>query len=416
MPDRIKERRSPRAGDHEFHHGYSLPARYYLDPDIFGLDLDMLARSQWLLVGHTSQLKDPGDFIVFRFGSYNLLITRGKDGSIRAMHNVCRHRGSIVCDKPAGNQRSFTCPYHAWTYEADGALRQPRGMPDDFDASKNGLIRVHCNSFEGMVFINLAPEPATDFQTFVEPFKKFLKPYKIASTKIAAHKSYETRANWKLVTENFLECYHCQPAHKTYSRVHDMVKHLALGSGINVQDSHSMELFRPVLREWEAKVQKMNLPTGFWCADQESPYFSSASRLPIGGDAKTETADGQPAAPLLGDLPSYDGGQSACFLNPVSAILCNSDYALMVFYRLISPKETIVEVMWLVNENANVDLDFCMDRLTEFWHVTLTEDKKITEDNQLGIESPVYQPGRYSIQEGRLAELGVHYLTAIEAR
>lgn len=414
MSDTFEERNATSTSVHHFQYGYSLPGRYYSDPAIFNLDIDMLTRNQWLLVGHTSQLKTPGDFFIFQIGSYNLLITAGKDGNIRAMHNVCRHRGSIICDMPAGNQKSFTCPYHAWTYEADGTLRQPRHMPEDFDVSENGLVRVKCEIFEGMVFLNLAAEPATDFQTFVGPFKRFLEPYKINSTKIAVHKSYATMANWKLVTENFLECYHCQPAHKTYSRVHDMLKHLALGSGTSVQDSHSMAQFEPTLRNWEEKVQKMNLPTGFWSADQESNYFSSAGRLPIGGDAKTESADGQPVAPLLGDLQAYDGGQSACFLNPVSAILCNSDYALMVFYRPIAPRETVVEAMWLVNDNAKVNLDYYETNILHFWHTTLTEDKKITEDNQLGIDSPAYIPGRYSNQEGRLADFGIHYIAAIE--
>lgn len=134
-------------------------------------------------------------------------MTRNKSGDVKAFHNAYRHRGSRVCLEHQGNKRLFTCPYHAWSYDLDGQLRAAASMPDGFDKGSNGLLPINIGVLEGLIFISLAPlGQAPDFDAYTKRFAPLMQEQNLATAKVAAHKTYPTAVNWKLVVDNFFEC------------------------------------------------------------------------------------------------------------------------------------------------------------------------------------------------------------------
>ena len=143
--------------------GFSLDAGFYTDPAVYEKDLAEVFFRHWIYAGHASRLPEAGSYFLFELGGESIILVRGRDGEIRALANVCRHRGSRLCTAPAGRVAAFVCPYHAWTYGLDGRLRSRRAMPADFDPARYGLKALRCEVFHGMIFINLdatAPELA----------------------------------------------------------------------------------------------------------------------------------------------------------------------------------------------------------------------------------------------------------------
>ena len=224
--------------------GTSLPAEYYLDEKRYLTDERFIADNVWLMVDHESRIPKPGDYFVFEFGrGDSVIFLRDQAGEVKGFHNVCRHRGSRLCrhdDDPApkdtrlsvkqlgasGNTPVFRCPYHAWTYGMDGRLiSAPNGMPSDFDFSQNGLIPCHVRTAGGFIIANLSSDEPPDFDSVVNPprtpnWRSICEDYGTAQLKIAARAQYAVAANWKLVMENFHECYHCGPAHKSLVKAH----------------------------------------------------------------------------------------------------------------------------------------------------------------------------------------------------
>ena len=139
--------------------GHALDQRFYTDPAIFELELDRIITRNWILAGHVSELAEPGDFKVVEVARESAIIVRGKDGSIRAFANVCRHRGSLVCLEESGNTRKFACPYHGWTYDTDGRLIAARSMPDGFDKSGYSLRPVSYGEIHGLMFVCFCDDP-----------------------------------------------------------------------------------------------------------------------------------------------------------------------------------------------------------------------------------------------------------------
>lgn len=180
-----------------------------------------------------------------------MIVIRNRAGEVNAFYNVCRHRGSRVCLESAGSKRVLTCPYHSWSYDLDGNLRSANLMPADFDPSTVRPARVHVGVFEGLIFLNFSDSAPPDLETFVAPFRDLLRSHGLRNTKVAGRKLYPTAANWKLVVENFFECYHCNSAHPTYCSVHDKLKMLAFGAGVGSGDGDDMARYEAKLTNWE---------------------------------------------------------------------------------------------------------------------------------------------------------------------
>src|SRR5262249_32633784 len=138
---------------------------------------------------------------------------------INALLNVCRHRGSRICDTPTGHESRLTCRYHGWTYGLDGSLRAASRMAEGFDRSRHGLHRLHVRVFVGLIFINFDPDPVP-FDPIENDLAAPLAPYHLEHTKVAHRQNYPIASNWKLAVENYCECYHCAAAHPEYSVGH----------------------------------------------------------------------------------------------------------------------------------------------------------------------------------------------------
>lgn len=140
--------------------GYALERPFYTNPGIFEADLETISYRDWLFAIPACELEKPGSYVTHKVGAYRVILVRGQDGTIRAFHNSCRHRGSIICKGAKGNVPKLVCPYHQWTYELDGRLFWARDMGPGFDAKAHGLKPVHCREVAVLVYICLAEAPA----------------------------------------------------------------------------------------------------------------------------------------------------------------------------------------------------------------------------------------------------------------
>ena len=220
--------------------GTTIPAEYYYDLGHYQKDERYVADHFWLLADHVSRIPNPGDYFVFKFGlAESAIVLRDKAGDIAAYHNVCRHRGSRLChhdDDPlpvddrlsvrqlgeSGNARVFRCPYHAWMYDLDGSLIEAYGVPNDFDWDANGLIPCNIRVEEGHIFLNFSRGEPPEFDSlYGYGFRRVGANYPMADLKIGARLFHRMQANWKLALENFLECYHCGPAHTNLVTTHN---------------------------------------------------------------------------------------------------------------------------------------------------------------------------------------------------
>ncbi len=199
----------------------TLPGRYYYAPEIYARELGHIWGEMWVCVERVEALPNAGDFLTTTVGDENLLLLRGRDERLRAFYNVCRHRGAQVCTAASGNTNALTCAYHAWSYGLDGRLQ---GAPNiagfgTFPRDEFGLIPVALEEWQGLIWVNLANDPPplreqldpSIVERFggLEPFAR----YDMGALRLGKRLTYEVAANWKLVVENFMECYHCAPMH-----------------------------------------------------------------------------------------------------------------------------------------------------------------------------------------------------------
>jgi glycine betaine catabolism A len=200
-----------------------LPAHWYRDPDHHERELEAFWYGRWIAIARMEEIPREGDYRVVALGNQSIVVLRGADGAPRAFHNTCRHRGSILCTEDTGHFKGghITCPYHAWTYNLDGHLAAtPRRMPTrDFNPENFQLFEVAAEQWGGFVFINLSPgKPRPLLKTLGELPNRFLR-YGFADLRIGHRIVADVNANWKLLAENFSECFHCPPVHPELCRV-----------------------------------------------------------------------------------------------------------------------------------------------------------------------------------------------------
>jgi carnitine monooxygenase subunit len=200
--------------------GYSLPSRYFYDENVFQREKSKIFFKSWHLVGHVNELREPGAFVTHDIFDQSVIVIAGREGKIRAFHNVCQHRGNRLVEARRGKSPTLTCGYHAWTYALDGCLR---GAPNiqgiaDFRKSDHGLKPVRVEIFASFVFVNLdrdakpiaviAPEADAEIRRFIPDLDRL---------KLIEEVDVPVPANWKVIQENSIEGYHFDnsgPAHK----------------------------------------------------------------------------------------------------------------------------------------------------------------------------------------------------------
>jgi phenylpropionate dioxygenase-like ring-hydroxylating dioxygenase large terminal subunit len=204
--------------------GYTLPASWYTDLSVFTLEKQRIFAHSWQYAGLSETLAGPGAFFTCRAGDVPILVLRDENDSLRAFINVCRHRGSELVLAEHGCRRSIQCHYHAWTYDLDGTLRAAPGsrLEPAFDSARFSLLPAKVDTWGPFVFVN-PDEHAPPLRLLLGEL-----PELVAGTGIrldALHrrvvKTYDIAANWKVVVDNYLECYHCPVAHPSFSDLID---------------------------------------------------------------------------------------------------------------------------------------------------------------------------------------------------
>ena len=370
--------------------GHALNQDFYGDPRVFARDVERIFMRDWLYVGHASQIPEAGDFFVFAIVGESVIVVRGADGEIRALVNVCRHRGSRVCTETRGSTQSFCCPYHAWTYDLEGNLAAARQMPTNFDKSAHGLKRIHAAVFHGFILINFSGEPAS-LEAAHRDLDDKLSPFALERTRVAHSEVYMIAANWKLTLENYHECYHCAPAHPEFAESHSIARPGARKTRL---------MDELVVRDREAGLSTAVVDN--WAAEAgESGFQYNYDRYPLNPGFETGSQDGAPVAPLLGDIKSSDGGVSDMQLGALTFFLFYSDHGVVYRFTPHDVQSTECEIVWLVREDAEEGRDYDVGRLKWLWDVTTVEDKMIIENNQAGVNSRFYRPGPYAPMEQR---------------
>lgn len=385
--------------------GHALEQPFYNDPKVFQTDLESIHYRDWLFAIPACELEKAGSYVTHQVGAFRVIIVRGGDNQIRAFHNTCRHRGSVICKAKKGNTPKLVCPYHQWTYELDGSLLWARDMGPDFDPTQHGLKTVHCRELAGLVYICLADE-APDFDTFANIARPYLEPHDLGNAKVAYESSIIENGNWKLVWENNRECYHCGGNHPSLCRTFpDDPAITGIEEGVSP----------PRLLAHFQRCEAAGLPSQFYL--HGDGQFRVA-RMPLKEGAESYTLDGKVASrKWLGRVPMADAGSMLKFHYPTTWNHFLPDHSIVFRVTPISPRETEVTTKWLVHKDAVEGVDYDLKRLTEVWIATNDEDRRVVEDNQQGVDSPAYVPGPYSpIQEAGVLQFVNWYCDTLAER
>lgn len=386
--------------------GFSLQQPFYIDPDFYKVDLELIWYRDWLFVGHDCEIAKPGAFFTAQVGDYAVVVVRGRDGAIRAFHNSCRHRGSRVCTTAKGTSARLVCPYHQWTYDLDGKLVFARQMADGFNKEDFGLKPIACESAGGYIFICLAKDPA-DFAPFRALMEPYFGPHRLTDAKVAYEATIIEKGNWKLVWENNRECYHCAANHPELCKTFPEAPTV---TGVNGADSD------PEMLEHWAKCEAAGLPSRFRI-DEAGQY--RATRAPLLRDAVSYTMTGKRAVRKnLSETVSADRiGTLMLYHYPTTWNHILGDHAVTFRVLPVSATETAVTTKWLVHKDAVEGVDYDLQELIHVWTETNDEDRRIVEENAFGIRSPAYEPGPYSeLHEGGVIQFVDWYARFMEPR
>jgi Rieske 2Fe-2S family protein len=375
--------------------GWSLPQAFYSSDEVYRRDLETVWRTGWLFAGHTCEIPKAGDFFTVEVDADSIIVVRQADGGVCALHNVCRHRGSRICNDPCGHSARLVCPYHQWTYGLDGKLLACRGMHPEIDKSTLGLLPVTAREVEGLIFISLAKQPAP-FEPAYEAMASLLKPQGFRRAKVAKVADYLVKANWKVVWENNRECYHCNVNHPQYIK--------ANFDHFNADDTtpRIRERMGAVAAKVEAKwaeqgITAMHKQTGMTCfPDAERNIWFSANRTPLIEGYVSETMDGRQVAPLMGDYRDAEVGTLRMRTLPNFWNHSSCDHGVSTRLLPAGPQATAIRVWWLVDEKAVEGRDYDLAKIMPFWQLTSEQDWTICENQQKGINSSAYLPGPYS--------------------
>jgi Rieske 2Fe-2S family protein len=363
--------------------GWTLPAAYYVDEQVFAAELATVFAGNWLFAGHSCEVAAPGDFVQFTLGAESVIIVRDRAGELHAHHNVCRHRGSRICAEPRGSARAFVCPYHQWVYDIDGQLRSARLMGDDFEPGAHRLGAAAVCEVAGLVFVSFADAPPL-VAPAAAAIGAQLAAHDLAHARIVHRETYRVAANWKTIVENNRECYHCKGSHPEF-----LESNFEFGTHGDPRRSERYErILAEAYERWTADglaPDDVSFPDGQWFR---------VARLPLRDSFRTESLDGAPVAPPMGRVRGEPGSLRLITL-PTMWAHANLDYAVTTRLTPISASVTDVEVCFLVDGDAS-DADIDRARLTAVWTATSEQDWTLCETNYAGIRSRAYRPGPLS--------------------
>ena len=346
----------------------ALPQKYYTDHDHFRREMESIHFDMWLCAGRTNQIPNPGDYFLREAANASIIIVRDDQGGIRAFHNVCRHRGTLLCKEAAGSfSGSIQCGYHAWTYKLDGTLLRAPHMEKvaGFCEADYPLNRVAAEVWDGHIFINLSARPVPFSQHLAGLDLKF-RPWRMEELQMVERRSYHLTANWKLIIQNYSECLHCPIVHPLLQKL-----------------SHYMS------------------------GDNEPPQPTYlGGRMDLREGIQSLTMDGKTHRSCLPGLPSEDQGRVYYYcLLPNFFLNLHPDYMLTFTLWPHAADRTEIICEWHFHPEEIRKPGFNAADAVEFWDITNKQDWELSELAQEGIASKGYLPGPYSNREELLFAL-----------
>ena len=337
-----------------------LAARYYTDGGVFAAEMDRVFARNWVMVGHASEVAEPGMVITARVGDESVLVANDA-GQLRAMFNVCQHRGHELVTSETARLDRITCGYHAWTYGLDGRLLHARGE----DVGDVCVPRVRLETLAGFLFVNLSAESAGLAATAPGVQDGLLARVPDAPRRVlSARLTHEMRANWKVVVENYNECYHCPNVHKWFT------------SGVVAPGSYRIASGGSVIRH-AAEVPS------------QPPAWTRTGDVETSGAGQGAVAGTRSGS---GDGGGAGDGYEAYFVWPASAIQCYPGQVVNTFrwVPLAVDRTLLIREWWF----DTADLTEAQSRLvSDDWENTVAEDFGIVESVQRGVASRGYTPG-----------------------
>lgn len=371
--------------------GYGLPGEYYGNNEVYAAELDAIWRAGWLFAAHTCEIPDPGNYVTFSVGPDPIVVIRGDDGHVRAFHNVCTHRGTLLCQESEGRVgRAIVCPYHQWTFGRDGKLVGCRGMHDDVDKSELGLRSVHVEVVAGMVYVSLSAKPP-DFAP-AQAVLSSATPHGFDRAKVAKAVDYEIPANWKIVWENNRECYHCDANHPQYVKAN-------FDTADAEQDTpESRQAVADAVARWSAAGVAVTHARGGLALfpDIDNDVWCSASRTVQVQGYESESMDGRRVAPLMGTFTDPEVGVLRMRSLPNFWNHTSCDHGVTTRLLPGGQRLTRARVLWLVDRDAIEGRDYHLDKLMPFWQLTSEQDWHLCAMVQRGVDSAAFRPGPFS--------------------
>jgi Rieske 2Fe-2S family protein len=358
----------------------TLPQRYFVSPETLAEEQETIFSKQWVLVGHQSQIATAGDYLTSDVAGESLMVVRDKSGEVRGFYNVCRHRGTRLCEEKTGHLSAIQCPYHAWTYALDGKLIGAPHMDtvQGFDKADYSLHAIRLALWEGFVFVNL-DDSATPLAEWFAPLAGKFTHWNLPKLHSAKRIEYDVRANWKLIFENYSECYHCPGVHPALSK-------------LTPYDSAENDL-------------------------SEGPFLGGFMRITKG---KSLSMSGNACAlPIEHDQEHDKESTQRVFyysIFPNMLLSLHPEYVMVHQLWPQSPERTLIVCDWLFHPDAARagQAVYNPDDAIQFWDTTNKQDWHVCELSQQGIASRAYEPGPYSSREKIPAAWDQYYLRSME--
>ncbi|MBZ6103564.1 aromatic ring-hydroxylating dioxygenase subunit alpha [Streptomyces olivaceus] len=338
----------------------TLPGRYYTDPEVFRQEQRHVFEAMWFCAVRAADLERPGAFRTVQVGRENVLVTRTRTGGLRAFLNICRHRGARLCLEESGEvRRTLQCPYHAWTYDLDGRLVAAPNLTKmpDVDRSEYGLVEVALREWLGYAWVCLAEEPPSFEETVRGAVVERLgdpaavEAYGTEGLALGRRVRYEVRANWKLIVENFMECYHCATIHPELT---DVLPEFADGYAAQYYVGHGAE---------------------------------------FGEEVRGFTVDGSEGFGRLPEVPDgRDRRYYAVTVRPTVFVNLVPDHVILHRMFPLAEDRTVVECDWLYAPEV-VASGADLSKSVELFHRVNTQDFAACERTQPAMASRAYRAG-----------------------
>lgn len=356
----------------------TLEQKYFVSPEIFAEEQEKIFAKQWVLVGHQSQVAEAGDYFLAVVAEESFIAIRDQRSVIRGFYNVCRHRGTRLKEDACGHASAIRCPYHAWTYGLDGRLIGAPHMDQvaGFDKADYSLHAANLALWEGFIFVNLADSRNASTQRggYI-PLEEWFAPlagkfshWNLPKLRAAKRIEYDVKANWKLMFENYSECYHCPGVHPMLSKV-------------SPYDSAENDL-------------------------TEGPFLGGFMKINKGAGL---TMSGKACALPVGKIENL---QEVFYYSifPNMLLSLHPEYVMLHQLWPQSPERTLILCDWFFHPDAFNRSDFKPEDAIEFWDMTNRQDWHVCELSQQGIASRAYEPGPYSPRESIPAAWDEYYL------